>query len=209
MTVLAWDRMDERRFETGLDRGVLYPVGGSPVVWNGLTSIQEVQNRQTKDFFQDGVRVFQRSIAQPYSAKIQAYTVPNIVFSLVGHKSLAAGVNLHDGSTPFRTHLCYRTRIGSALEGVEFGYRLHLVYDLLINPDDVQLDTTNDQSNATVFGLTVNAIQRMWQNLPVNHISVDSTEVDPGWLLNLENQLYGTPTSDPTMPDLMTLLNSF
>ena len=35
--IVKWDTIGERRFETGVDRGVLYPTSGMGVPWNGLT----------------------------------------------------------------------------------------------------------------------------------------------------------------------------
>ena len=46
MPKLVWDQTGEKRYETGVDRGVLYPKdtsGAYPsgVAWNGLTKVSE------------------------------------------------------------------------------------------------------------------------------------------------------------------------
>ena len=46
MARLVWDKTGERFYETGVDRGVLYPIqeGGvysKGVAWNGLTAVTE------------------------------------------------------------------------------------------------------------------------------------------------------------------------
>src|SRR5699024_2977998 len=46
MPKLTWDQVGERLYETGVDRGVLYPQGssgtyGTGVAWNGLVSVTE------------------------------------------------------------------------------------------------------------------------------------------------------------------------
>ena len=46
MSRLVWDKVGERFYETGLDRGVLYPMGtggtsDKGVAWNGLTAVNE------------------------------------------------------------------------------------------------------------------------------------------------------------------------
>ena len=47
MPKLVWDKTDERIFETGVNKGVLYPFNtqtkqyDNGVVWNGLTGVTE------------------------------------------------------------------------------------------------------------------------------------------------------------------------
>ena len=47
MTALVWDADGSRLYETGVDRGVLYPrdpstgAYGTGVAWNGLTNVTE------------------------------------------------------------------------------------------------------------------------------------------------------------------------
>lgn len=208
MTVLVWDRLEDRRYETGIERGVLYPVGGGAAAWNGLVSVEETKSRESKVYYQDGLKAFERLIAPVYGAKIQAFTYPNELDYLMGNQELNNGVHLH-GQRGGAFHLSYRTRIGSALEGVDHGYKLHLVYNLLINPDDTTHESISDDPNLTTFAWTVSATPLLWNNQPVNHISLDSTTIDPARLAEVENELYGTADTDPQMPDLETLLNSF
>ena len=56
MTVLVWDKAGERRYETGIDRGVLYLTDGSAVVWNGLVSIVESRDRSVQSDYLDGIK---------------------------------------------------------------------------------------------------------------------------------------------------------
>lgn len=202
--MLEWDRIDDRRYETGVDRGVIYLVEGGASVWNGLVSITESPARESKVYYQDGVKVLERLLAPAYSAKIQAFTYPDVVDTLMGNQSLAPGVNLHD-QREGRFHLSYRTRIGSALEGTDHGYKLHLVYNLVINPEDAEISTISEEVAPTTFGWTVSAIPFLWQQLAFNHISLDSREVDPAKLAEIEDELYALEQ----MPDVIPLLESF
>lgn len=207
MTAIVWDRLEDRRFETGIERGVLYPAG-TGVAWNGLISVTESPSREVKQYYQDGMKALIRQIAPGYKAKITAFTYPDILDELQGNQSVYPGVNLHDQlSGAF--DLTYRTRIGSALEGVDYGYKIHLIYGLVINPSDTDLETISDTPAAATFEWDVEAGQRLWGTKLVNHISIDSREVDAGWLADLEGQLYGTESSDPYIPDLVDLLDSF
>lgn len=208
MTAIVWDRLEDRLFETGIERGVIYPVGGSAEAWNGLTTVVESLGREAKVYYQDGSKALIRLVAPGYKAKITAFTYPDILDELQGNQRMAAGVHLYDQQTD-RFHLSYRTRIGNAVEDVDYGYKLHLLYDLIINPSDQTHSTISDQPAASTFDWDVEGTQRLWGTKLVNHISIDSREVDPATLASIENQLYGTPSSDPVMPDLIDLLNSF
>ena len=45
MAVLTWDQTGEKLYETGVQKGVLYPMNGAVygdgVAWNGLTAVNE------------------------------------------------------------------------------------------------------------------------------------------------------------------------
>lgn len=206
MTAIVWDQLEDRRYETGIERGVLYPAGiGVP--WNGLVSVSESVGREAKVYYQDGMKALIRLVAPGYKATISAFTYPAELDWLQGNEELTAGVNLHDQREGV-FDLSYRTRIGTPLEGLDYGYKLHLIYGLVINPSDTELGTITDQPEAAAFSWEVEAAQRAWGTKLVNHISIDSRAVDAGWLAALENQLYGTPTTDPVMPDLVGLLDS-
>jgi hypothetical protein len=207
MTAIVWDRLEDRRFETGIERGVLYP-GGAGVAWNGLVSVVESPGREAKVYYQDGLKTLIRLVAPGYKAKITAFTYPAQLDWLQGNEQIAPGVNLHD-QREGSFDLSYRTRIGTAVEGVDYGYKLHLIYGLVINPSDTTHESmAADKMDPASFEWDVEAAQRSWGSKGVNHISIDSRAVDPGLLASIESQLYGTAETDPVMPDLVGLLNS-
>lgn len=209
MTSLVWDQMEDRQYETGIERGVLYPVGFyAAVAWNGLVSVAESPARESKVYYQDGVKILERLLAPSYSAKIQAFTYPDVLNEMMGNRRMAPGVHLHE-QREGKFHLSYRTRIGSALDGIDYGYKLHLVYNLAINPSDTTFDTISDTVTPNTFEWTVSATPFMWGSVAVNHLSFDSRSFDPVRLAEIENELYGTAGTEPGMPDPITLLNSF
>ena len=57
MTALVWDKLGERFFETGIDRGVLY-LDGQPIAWSGLTAIEEDIENDTEPLYFDGLKTF-------------------------------------------------------------------------------------------------------------------------------------------------------
>lgn len=206
MTALVWDKLEERRFETGIDRGVIYPSWGPVSVWNGLVSVTETGSREVKEYYYEGLKVFERVVPGAFSGKIEAYTYPDILDLMTGVEDWAPGVYVHD-SISTRFHLCYRTRVSTALDE-DHGYKLHLVYNLLANPDDVARKTIGADVEASTFSWSVSGIQTHIENgQPLDHISIDSTKADPAQLQAIENQLYGTATTNPQMPDPLVVVS--
>lgn len=202
MAELAWDEIVDRTYQTGIERGVLYPASGPAVVWNGLTTITETNGAELKEYYYQGLKMLVRSVPDAYLAKIDAITYPDLIDELTGIIERSPGVRVHDGRSS-RFHLCYRTRIGNPIDGVDHGYKLHLVYNLIATPTDVNSQTIGAQIDPGSFSWDVKGVQllRDENGQPLDHISLDSREIDSGVLAVIEAQLYGTPGSDPGMPD--------
>ena len=96
MTALEWDKVGERFYETGIDRGVLYPRFGDAVPWNGLTNVAEEIGREVKSYYMVGVKYLDHHVPGSYSAKLDAFTYPDVLDELTGVKVFAPGVFLHD-----------------------------------------------------------------------------------------------------------------
>ena len=207
MTKLVWDKVEDRRFELGVERGVLFPLGGGASPWNGLVSVSENQSREIKSYYIDGVKFLDHPVPGSYSGKITAYTYPEILEEILGTRQFAPGVNLHDQRTGM-FHLSYRTRVGDALDE-DAGYKLHLLYNLTANPGDVTFTTVGKTTEPTVFEWTISGVQRPTPDIrPTNHLSFDSRFVDPALLTSIEDQIYGTDIAEPVFPDLADLLTT-
>jgi hypothetical protein len=206
MAKLEWDKIQERIFEAGVERGVLYPLDGPGVPWNGLVSINEKTSREIKSYYLDGVKYLDHFVPGAYAAQIQAFTYPDVLDAILGTQEFVSGVRVHDQRAGM-FHLAYRTLIGDPLEGLDLGYKLHLVYNLTANPSDGSFNSLTEQVTAETFTWDVSGVQTsMWGIRPANHLSFDSRYTDPAVLQYVEDQLYGTDTIDPTMPDLVALL---
>jgi hypothetical protein len=206
MAKLEWDKIQERIFEAGVERGVLYPLDGPGVPWNGLVAINEKTSREIKSYYLDGVKYLDHFVPGAYAAQIQAFTYPDVLDGILGTQEFVSGVRVHDQRAGM-FHLAYRTLIGDPLEGLDLGYKLHLVYNLTANPSDGSFNSLTEQVAAETFTWDVSGVQTsMWGIRPANHLSFDSRYTDPAVLQYVEDQLYGTDTIDPTMPDLVALL---
>ena len=127
MTALAWDRVGDRRYETGVDRGVLYLPDGTAVPWNGLTSVTETKSREVKSYFLDGVKFLDHYIPGTYEAKLSAFTYPDELEALLGSSEMAPGIVVYDQRANL-FHLSYRTLIGNDIDGLDHGYQCAQAY---------------------------------------------------------------------------------
>src|SRR4051795_4893163 len=207
MTVLVWDKAGERRYETGIDRGVLYLTDGSAVVWNGLVSIVESRSRDVQSDYLDGNKYQERAIPGYYAARLTAFTYPDALDSLVGNAKFAPGVTVYD--QPSRMfHLSYRTLLGDDINAPGHGYKIHVVYNLLAIPTDVAAETLSESPTPGAFEWDILGTPLFVDGFrATNHISVDSRELPPIALTGLEATLYGTPTTNPSLPPIGDLLD--
>jgi hypothetical protein len=206
MTMLVWDQVGDRRYETGVDRGVLYLTDGTVVPWSGLTSIVESRSRDMKSYYLDGVKYLDHVVPGDYAAKLQAFTYPDALDLLLGNSSFAPGVTVYDQPSKL-FHISYRNLIANDLEGVDYAYKIHVVYNVVANPSDVSYDTLADSVSAKPFewelkgtAIAINGYR------PTNHISLDSRTVDPLVLTTIEERLYGSALASPNFPSLDALL---
>lgn len=205
MTALEWDRIGERFFETGIDRGVLYTVDGLAFPWNGLTGVQENASGEVKSFWMDGVKYLDHHVPGSYSAKLEAFTYPDVLDSLTGVTPYAPGIYLHDQAAKV-FHLCYRTGVGNDIEQ-QMGYKIHVIYNVMALPSSSGLNTlSNSVEPAKMSWDLTGTPPQMFGVRPTAHIHVDTLRVDSDLLALIEALLYGTAESDPTLPSMVDLL---
>lgn len=206
MTQLEWDRIEDRQYQLGIDRGVLYPAGAPAVAWNGLVSVSENTGRDVKSWYQDGVKFFEHAVAKPYSGKIQAYTYPSVLDTLLGGQ-MVNGVLVHE-QLMGQFGLCYRTLVGGQLEGTGLAYKLHILYNLTGTLDDPTYTTLGGQVAPNTFGWGVSGIPVAIDGMqPSCHLSVDSRSVSFAKLEQIEGMLYGTESANAYLPSPSELLS--
>lgn len=205
MTALQWHTPGSKVFESGIDRGVLSIPGNDPVVWDGLTSIDDGSTNTLTPVYQSGVKRFDRVVVGDYSAKLKAFTYPAEFDTCLGQTEVG-GLTVHN-QNPKRFNLSYRTQIGNDLEGEDYGYRIHFLYNILANPDSISFTTRSDQPTLTEFGWDLTAVPTTTPGFkPTAHVSIDSRNTDPDTFELLEAFLYGTESSDPAFPTFEELL---
>lgn len=210
MTVLVWDQVGERIYQSGVDRGVLYPPNGPGVPWNGLIDVEEGASSEIKSFYHEGTKYLETVVPGDYVGKLKAYTYPDEFEELSGIAHVVPGLDFHE--QPVKSFgLSYRTKIGNDIEGTDFGYKIHLLYNLVARAQN-QVFRTFDDSAVTpiefIWDLS-GTPPRISRFKPTVHVTIDSRETDPDILALIESQLYGTSTSNPSLPSIQELATYF
>lgn len=213
MVKLLWDQVGERKYETGVDQGVLYiPTNGvygpgSGVAWNGLTAVTEAPSgAEATALYADNMKYLNLVSAEEFGGTIEAYMFPDAFAQCDGTATPSAGVSV--GQQTRKTFgLCYRTRVGNDVSGADLGYKLHLVWGALASPSEKAYTSINDTPEAITFSweFTTTPVVLTTQVggitlKPAAIMVIDSTKVTAASLLSLEQALYGTAGADGRLP---------
>lgn len=207
MAKIEWDKVGERFYETGVDRGVLYPQSdegtgyGNGVAWNGLTSVTESPSgAEATPQYADNIKYLNLISAEEFGATIEAYTYPEEFGRCDGTAELEPGVVIgQQNRKPFA--LSYRTFKGNDTQNTDHGYKIHIIYGATAAPSEKAFATVNDSPEAITFSweLTTNPVA-VPGHKPTACITIDSTKVDKTKLGQLEAALYGTESEEPRVP---------
>lgn len=207
MGKLTWDDTGKKLFETGVDRGVCYPISEagqytSGEAWNGLTAVNESPSgaEATKLWANNGQYGELRS-TEEFGFTIEAYTYPDAFAACNGEAELAKGVSVAQ-QTRQKFGFSYRSLLGNDIKGTDYGYLLHLVYGATANPSEKSRSTVNDSPEAQTMSWECSTTPVSVAGMkPTSHIIINSTKVDPSKLSALENKLYGDDSAGtPTLP---------
>ena len=215
MSVLEWDKVGNRLYETGVDHGVLYVTDetgayGKGVVWNGLTAVTESPSgAEANAQYADNIIYLTLDSAEEFGCTIEAYTYPDEFAACDGTVEPIAGLTV--GQQARKTFgLSYRTILGNDVELNEHGYKLHLVYGCKAAPSEKAYATVNDSPEALTFSweVTTNPVAVPGMK-PTAILTVNSAKADKQKLAALEAVLYGGSTTEATLPlpqEVFTLL---
>ena len=202
MSKLIWDKAGERLFETGVEMGVLYPQGASGVAWNGLTAVSESPSgAEASPIYADNIKYLNLMSAEEFGATIEAYTYPDAFAECDGSAEIVPGV--FAGQQNRKSFgLCYRSIIGNDVDGNDYGYKLHLIYNAKAAPSEKSYATVNDSPEAITLSwelsttpVAINTLYEGKKLKPTACLTFDSTKVDAAKMTALEEILYG---KDPT-----------
>ena len=220
MAILVWDKNGDRLYETGVDRGVLFPYTSgryeNGVAWNGLTQVSEnPSGGEPNPLYADNIKYLNLMSVEELGLSIEAYTYPDELNPCLGVFNIAPGVMI---SQQNRKHFgfSYRSLLGNDEEGTDFGYLIHLIFNCLAAPSEKANATVNDSPDAVTHSWDVSTSPVTVDNDRTSaSIVLDSTKFKKAGLFNvlkaIEDLLYGTdetPSRLPVMSDIESLFGT-
>lgn len=207
MTRLTWSDANKRLFETGLDRGVLYPKDGPAVPWVGLTSVDEGGADGAASYYIDGRPFLYLPKPKEFNAVLKAYTYPDEFAVIMGVTEAADGMFL-DSQQGDAFDLSYRTLIGNSVDGIDHGYKIHLIYNATVSPQALSYSSLSNSINPIEFAWDIQAVPMPVAGYrPTAHVIINTRQMDADKLSDLEDLLYGADSLPASMPDPQTVFD--
>lgn len=216
MSKLVWDVVGERNYETGVSKGVLYPMvsGAYPkgVAWSGLTTVTETASgAEATPLYADNIKYLNLMSVEELGGTIEAYTAPDEFGACDGTAEITPGVTV--GQQPRQTFgLAYQTILGNDTENNKHGYKIHLVYGALASPTERSYATVNDSPEAMTMSWEFSTTPVSVTGFePTSLVVIDSTKVDAEKLAAFEAIIYGSDNVEARLPlpdEVATLLGA-
>lgn len=206
MSILKWDQTGEREYYTGVEKGVLYPMGSTGeyeqgVAWNGLISVTESPSgAEPTALYANNRKYGNLYSTEEFGGTIEAYMYPDEFAVCDGSATLAPGVKI--GQQKRKAFgLTYRNNIGNDVDGTAHGYEIHIVYGAMVSPSEKTHTTINDSPEAETMSWEFTTTPVEIEGFePSAHISFKSTDVDAEKLTALEALLYGSADAEAKLP---------
>lgn len=207
---LKWDEAGEKRFEMGVDQGVLYPVENGTyqagVAWNGLTSVSaSPEGGDANDLWADNIKYGSMRGAEKFGGTIEAYQAPDEFKACDGRATLAPGLTIAQ-QTRKSFGFCWRSKIGNDLNA-DAGSIIHIAYGCTASPSEQTYETMNDSPDAGTLSWEFEAnTVSVTGHKGTALVEIDSTKVGTNAFKAIEDKLYGTDASngkEATNPELL------
>lgn len=200
MTKLSWGNSGERFYEAGADRGVLYLKNAPAVPWNGLVSVSEnPSGGEPKPYYIDGIKHLNVSSVEEFEATIEAFSSPSEFARCDGTAAIGNGLFItQQPRIPF--DFSYRTRIGNDVDGLDHGYKIHLVYNAMAAPVSRDNTTLSDSSELRTLSWDITTTAPVFSGYrPSAHLVIDSRKTTEEQLSIIETMLYGGVDTEPQL----------
>lgn len=206
MSKLIWDKAGSRLFETGVDKGVLYPQGENGtypkgVAWSGLTGVTESPSgAEPTPLYADNIKYLNILSTEEFAATVEAYTYPDEFAECDGSAELTKGVSIGQQKRKM-FGMSYQTKIGNDTDGNDHGYKIHIIYGALAAPSEKGYQSVNDSPDAITFSWELSTTPVNVDGFdPTASVTIDSTKVEPEKLAALEKVLYGDTAAEARLP---------
>lgn len=205
MSELVWDQVGDRLYETGVSKGVLYKDDGVGVAWNGLIAIEHEVPTEVEPVYFDGIKFNDIVTMGDCTAVLRAFTYPDEFQYYEGTLKDQTGFYVMN-QRQSRFGLSYQTKIGDDINGIDAGYKIHVMFNLTAVPAQTSYETIGEDLEPIEFEWSITSIPEEIENYrPTAHIIFNSLEMDPNLLRDVEEILYGSETNEPRLPSLKSL----
>jgi hypothetical protein len=207
MAILTWGASADKKYESGVDRGVLYmksagtyPLG---VAWEGLISVTEKPGgAEVTDLWANNEKYAALVATETFEGTIEAYTFPDEFLEAMAMEEHGTDPGVIIGQqSRIEFGLCWRTRAGSDADGSEANEKLHIVYGCLAKPSEVQHSTVNDSPEAVSFSwdfTTTPVAATGFASL--SKITLDESVITGANYTALTDELWGDGAADANLP---------
>lgn len=210
MTRMTWGDSGSRYYEGGVDRGVLYVEGAYGVPWNGLVQVTEKPTGgDATAYWLDGQKYYVGVSSEEFEGTIEAYYSPPEFDACDG--SLVLGLGLYARQQKRKEFgLSYRTKLGNDIDGIDYGYKLHLIYNAHAQPSSKDYKSLSDSVDPNILSwdITTKALN-IPGGAPTAHIIIDMSEAHAELQQALEDILYGNEIDAPRLPTPDELVDLF
>lgn len=207
MTRINWD--ENRYYEFGVDQGVLYTTDTPGVSWSGLVSVSESPSGgSAKPYYQDGTKYINVASSVEYETTITAFSYPQEFESCDGSSRIQNGLIVTN--QPRHTFgFSYRTKVGNS-SNPNNSYKIHLVYNALAAPSQINNKSISTSSNPVTFSWKVTATPPVSSGYkPTAYFVVDTRYTESSVLTAFEDILYGSGSTDARLPLQSELISLF
>lgn len=221
MSKLIFDNIGEKLYEAGVSQGVLFP--GAPtnttkgVVWNGLTNFtKSPDGAESNDQFADDIKYASIRGAENMKGTIESFMYPPEFHQCIGEKELVKGTKAYVAQqtrTPF-SFACL-TKIGNDTKGLEFGSKIHIIYNATVSPSEMAYETMNDSPEpikmSFEFDTTPIKCTVADDVKPTAYFTIEKTEETAKAFKAVYDKIYGTESTESELPlldDLYELLTT-
>jgi len=205
MSRLAWGEPGKRFYETGIDRGVFYPVEGVGVPWNGLIAVSEAPSGGdiSQGYF-DGEKFRQQRLNGSFSALIRAYTYPR---EFEGYDGLDISGQTQQRRKMF--NLSYRTTVGND-HSSNSHHLIHLVYNAVVSPSTRGFSTIGANNEAIPFEWQLETVPEILPSGEFSaHLIINTAIAYPWAVAMFEDIIYGSANNESRFPSITEVLNLF
>lgn len=197
MIATTWDGVGEKKFEAGVDRGMLFVTDaagayGAGVPWNGLTAVNESPSgAEENKYYADNIKYATILSAEDFGFTIEAYQSPEEFDVCDGTATIAPGVTISQQARK-TFGFSWRTGIGSDTVDLGSDYIIHIAYGCKAQPSEKSRGTVNESPEPTGFSWTVATTPvPVTGKKPTAHLQITKSSADPDKFAAFEEIIYG------------------